>query len=75
MRCDSFRKRSIPTGVLIAPLIPGLTDHEMPRILEAASQAGATFAGYVLLRLPHGVGQLFENWLERSTFPRRSRRS
>ena len=43
----------IPVGVMVAPTIPGLTDHEMPAILQAARDAGARFAGYVLLRLPH----------------------
>ena len=53
----------VPAGVLIAPVIPGLTDHEIPSILEAARDAGARFAGHTLLRLPHGVGELFESWL------------
>ena len=53
----------IPVGALVAPVIPGLTDHEMPSILEAAAAAGATAAGYVPLRLPYGVAPLFEEWL------------
>jgi DNA repair photolyase len=53
----------IPTGVNVAPVIPGLTDHELPAILEAAAGAGAVFAGHSLLRLPHGVKDLFEGWL------------
>ena len=53
----------VPVGVLVAPVIPGLTDHEMPAILAAAHQAGALYAGYVVLRLPLGVGPLFEQWL------------
>jgi len=53
----------IPVGVLAAPVIPGLTDHEMPAILAAARRAGARFAGYVVLRLPLAVGPLFEQWL------------
>lgn len=53
----------IPVGVLTAPIIPGLTDHEIPAILAAARQAGARYAGYVILRLPLGVGPLFEQWL------------
>jgi DNA repair photolyase len=53
----------VPVGVNVAPVVPGLTDHELPAILEAAAEAGATFAGYVLLRLPHGVARLFERWL------------
>jgi DNA repair photolyase len=65
-RLDAIRKLSgagIPTGVMVAPLIPGLTDHEMPSILQAAADAGATFCGYVLLRLPFAVAPLFEQWL------------
>jgi len=53
----------VPVGVMVAPVIPGLTDHESPRILEAAAAAGARFAGRVVLRLPHGVAELFEAWL------------
>jgi DNA repair photolyase len=55
----------VPVGVNVAPVIPGLTDHEAPKILEAAANAGATHAGRVVLRLPHGVAELFEAWLER----------
>ncbi len=55
----------IPVGVMVAPVIPGLTDHEIPSILEAARDAGATAAGFVLLRLPHGVSEIFAGWLER----------
>lgn len=55
----------VPTAVLVAPLIPALTDHEMENILQAAADAGATSAGYVLLRLPHEVKPLFRDWLER----------
>jgi DNA repair photolyase len=53
----------IPVGVNVAPVIPGLTDHEVPAILEAAADAGASFAGMILLRLPHGVKGIFEGWL------------
>ena len=55
----------IPTGVMVAPVIPGLTEHELPAILEAAAGAGATHAGYILLRLPGAVAPLFEEWLDR----------
>jgi DNA repair photolyase len=58
-------RAGIPVGVMVAPVIPGLTDHEMPSILAAAAQAGARYAGWTLLRLPHGVAALFESWLER----------
>jgi len=53
----------VPVGVLAAPMIPGLTDHELPAILQAAGASGAAFAGYIPLRLPHGVGDLFGEWL------------
>ena len=54
----------IPTGVMTAPMIPGLNDHEMESILEAAVEAGATRAGYVPLRLPLELKELFEEWLK-----------
>ncbi len=63
----------VPCSLLIAPVIPALNDHEIPRILEAAAEAGATSAGFVMLRLPHGVGPLFESWLERC-YPDRKRK-
>lgn len=53
----------VPVGVLTAPIIPGLNDHEMPAILAAAAEAGACHAGYVPIRLPYGVAPLFEQWL------------
>ena len=53
----------VPVGVNIAPVIPGLTDHEIPRILAAAAEAGATRAGFIMLRLPYAVKELFETWL------------
>ena len=54
----------IPVGVLTAPVIPGLNDHEVPALLDAAAQAGATAAGYVVLRLPHAVKDVFLAWLD-----------
>jgi DNA repair photolyase len=53
----------IPTGVMVAPVIPGLTEHEIPAILKAAAHAGARSAGYTMVRLPLGVAGLFEDWL------------
>ncbi|HEX6101063.1 MAG TPA: PA0069 family radical SAM protein [Thermoanaerobaculia bacterium] len=53
----------VPVGVMVAPVIPALTDHEMPAILAAAKKAGARWAGYVALRLPWAVAPLFEQWL------------
>src|SRR5213594_3008971 len=59
-----LRSAGIPTGVMVAPVIPGLTDHEIPKILEACAKAGAQFAGYTVVRLPWAVAPLFEHWLE-----------
>jgi DNA repair photolyase len=58
-----LNEAGIPAGVLIAPVIPAITDHEMEDILAAAKDAGARSAGYVLLRLPHEVKILFREWL------------
>lgn len=63
----------IPAGVMVAPVIPGLNDHEVPRILARAGEAGARFAGYVVVRLPHGVSALFEEWLEAHVPARKAR--
>ncbi|MDI1320917.1 MAG: PA0069 family radical SAM protein [bacterium] len=54
----------VPVNVLVAPVIPGLTDHELPGILEAAAAAGASRASYILLRLPYAVKDLFLQWLD-----------
>ena len=62
----------VPVGVMAAPMIPGLNDAELERILEAAARAGARQAGYVLLRLPHELRQMFEAWLVEH-FPDRAR--
>jgi DNA repair photolyase len=56
-------QRGIPTGVMAAPMIPGLNDHELEGILEESAHAGARTAGYVLLRLPHELKDLFDEWL------------
>jgi len=53
----------VPCGVMVAPVIPAITDHEMERILEACAAAGVRWAGYVLLRLPYEVKDLFREWL------------
>ncbi|HKI98666.1 MAG TPA: PA0069 family radical SAM protein [bacterium] len=63
----------VPVGVNTAPLIPGLNDHEAPRILEEAAVRGAAWGNYILVRLSHGLGELFEAWLERH-FPERKER-
>lgn len=61
---SQLRKANIPIGVMVAPIIPGLTDHEMPGILAACAEAGAECAGYTIMRLPFAVAPLFERWLE-----------
>lgn len=66
-RLDTIRalkEAGVPVGVLIAPIVPGLTDEEIPRIAEAAADAGATHAGFIMLRLPYAVAPLFEAWLD-----------
>ena len=65
-RLEALRRLNeagVPAGVMVAPVIPALTDHEMESILEAAAGAGARWAGYVLLRLPYEVKDLFREWL------------
>jgi DNA repair photolyase len=67
-RLDAIAQLSaagVPVRVLTAPIIPGLTDHEIPALLKAAAQAGAIGAGYTIVRLPHAVAPLFEEWLQR----------
>lgn len=54
----------IPSAVLVAPVIPGLTDADLERVMAAARDAGARTAGYVLLRLPHELKQVFQDWLD-----------
>lgn len=67
LRLEAIRtlaQADIPVGVMVAPTLPGLTDHEMPAIIASAAEAGARFAGYVVLRLPYAVKSLFERWLD-----------
>ncbi len=64
----------IPVSVNVAPIIPGLTDMELPSILEAVAEAGATRAAWALLRLPYQVKELFLDWLQRSVHPDRARK-
>lgn len=61
---EKLTEAGIPTGVMVAPVIPGLTDEELPEILAAAAKAGAIQAGYIMLRLPGLVQELFLGWLE-----------
>jgi DNA repair photolyase len=67
-RLEAIRQLSdagIPASVMVAPIIPGLTDPEMERILDSARAAGAREAGYVILRLPLEVAPIFKDWLLR----------
>jgi DNA repair photolyase len=68
-----LKEAGVPVGVMTAPMIPGLNDHEMERILEAAKDAGADWAGYTIIRLPLEVSGLFREWLE-AAFPDRASR-
>src|SRR2546429_4910837 len=65
-----LRAAKIPVGVMVAPVIPGINDHEIPAIVAACAKAGAQFAGHVLLRLPWSLAPLFEHWLDEH-FPER----
>src|SRR6202789_2713455 len=72
-RLNAIRKLSeagVPVSVNVAPIIPGLTDHELPKILQAAHDAGATSAGFTVVRLPFANAPLFEQWLQ-THFPDR----
>jgi len=60
----------VPVGVMVAPIIPAVNDHEIPAVLAAAKSAGAVWAAFVMLRLPHGLKEIFTDWIERS-FPDR----
>ena len=67
-RLEAIRKLSdagIPVHVMVAPIIPGLNDHEMPAILKAAADAGAKSAGYNMIRLPLSVETVFMDWIKR----------
>ena len=60
----ALHEAGVPVGVLVAPVIPMITDHDLEHILEAAREAGAGSAGYVLLRLPNELKQVWREWLE-----------
>lgn len=70
---QSLAEAGVPVGVMVAPIIPGLTDHEIEAVLKRAKQAGATWAEYVTLRLPLEVSPLFQEWLAREA-PDRAKR-
>ena len=66
----ALARAGVPVGVNVAPVVPGLTDHEIPAILNACAESGASSAAYLILRLPLGMKDLFSSWLERH-FPER----
>lgn len=68
---EKLAAAGVPVHVNVAPLIPAVNDHEVPAILQAASQAGASSASYTVLRLPGAVSQVFEDWLQEH-YPERS---
>ncbi len=70
---QKLAEAGVPVSVNIAPIIPGLTDSELPRLLEAVADAGATRVAWVLLRLPYQLKDLFLDWLERNVHPDRAR--
>ncbi len=69
----SLSEAGIPVRIMVAPIVPGITDHELETILESGRDAGASLASYVLLRLPGEVRDLFVDWLE-THFPARRRK-
>src|SRR3546814_1329129 len=69
----ALSEAGIPTSVNMAPVVPGLTDHEIEHLLEAAAEAGASSAAWIALRLPLEVSPLFRDWLARE-FPDRAAR-
>lgn len=70
---EALAREGVPVGVLAAPVIPGLTDHEVLPIITSAASAGARYAGYVVVRLPHAVKEMFASWLEQH-FPDRKKK-
>jgi len=61
---SALAQAGVPCGVLASPMIPGLNDHELERILAAGSEGGAKIAGMILIRLPHEVKEVFASWLQ-----------
>ena len=70
---ERLAKAGIPVATFVAPVIPGLNDHEIPSILEAAVERGAQEASCVPLRLPYGVKDLFVDWLDRHVPDRKAK--
>ncbi len=70
---EALAKAGIPVNVMVAPIVPGITDHEIPALVSAAADAGASAVRPIVLRLPHGTADLFEAWLERHYPERRAK--
>lgn len=63
---ETLSNNGIPVGIMCAPVIPGLTDHEIPKVLKAAASAGAKWAGYTVVRLNGEISKIFEEWLHKA---------
>lgn len=61
---EKLSANGVPVGIMVAPIIPGLTDHEIPSVMKAAADSGARGAGYTIVRLNGAIGPIFQNWLE-----------
>lgn len=70
---EALARAGVPVGVMAAPVIPGLNDHELHSIITSAASAGACCAGYTIVRLPYSVKELFDTWLEQH-FPDRKKK-
>lgn len=68
---EALSKNNIPSGVMIAPIIPGLNNHEIPNVMEQAAKAGATSAGFTMVRLNGAIAPIFKDWLVKN-FPDRA---
>lgn len=68
---ELLHSKHIPVGVMTAPIIPGLNHHEIPSLLQRASEAGASYVGYTVVRLNGQIGKIFRDWLDK-TFPDRA---
>ncbi len=68
---ETLSLHKIPCGVMVAPIIPGLNNHEITNVIEYAAKAGATSAGYTIVRLNGAIGNIFKDWLSK-TFPDRA---
>lgn len=68
---EALSKHNIPCGVMVAPIIPGINNHEIPNVIELAANAGASSAGYTIVRLNGAIGPIFQDWLQKN-FPDRA---